>query len=221
MPNIALSSPAEKVPGFAASARSPNWPPHLLHLRDGAITTVEFVTMQDGAELQDYFLSLSSRARYNRFAGATSGLSNRELDQLVKIGDNGRYAVVVRRADRDGSPIVGEARYALDRSARTLEFAVSVSEAFRGRGLGLALLFNLECRGRILGATTMFGDTLRTNGEMQGLARKAGFSFAATPGDWREIRLVKAVGGCCHEWEREWGDGAASQGTDHRSAALA
>jgi GNAT superfamily N-acetyltransferase len=199
MPNMSLSGGATETARGRAMAFPvlPSWPPHRLRLRDGAVATVEFVTARDGAELQDYFVSLSPRARYNRFAGASSGLSDRELDVLLRVGEHDRFAVIIRIADRNSSAIVGEARYALDQSAGSLEFSLSVSDAFRGRGIGLAMLLNLECRARILGAKTMFGDTLRTNDEMQGLARKAGFWFAATPGDWREIRLVKTVGGCC------------------------
>ncbi len=170
--------------------------PHLLRLRRGAVASVQFVTPQDGPQLQAYFRMLSPRSRYNRFTGARGDLTEKELDDLARIGERDRFAVIARMPVDGASVIVSEARYALDRAAGSLEFALSVQEAFRGQGIGLAMLFNIECRARMLGAAWMFGDTLRTNDEMQGLGLRAGFALSATPGDWRELRLTKPVGGC-------------------------
>ncbi len=167
--------------------------PHLLRLRNGAVATVRYMAPHDRPQLRDYFRALSSRSRYNRFTGARGDLSDLEFAQLLRTGENGRFAVVGRMPVDGVSTIISEARYAFDATAGSLEFGLSVHEGFRGQGIGLAMLFNLECRGRMLGADWMFGDTLRTNEEMQGLGRKAGFSFSATPGDWREVRLIKSV----------------------------
>ena len=170
--------------------------PHLLRLRHGAIANVQFVEPEDEQELRDYFAGMSTRSRYNRFTGARGALTHQEFEELSHIGERDRFAVVVREQIGGTSVIVAEARYAIDYSAGTLEFGLSVQDAFRGQGIGLALLFNLECRARILGMRRMFGDTLRTNDEMKGLGRKAGFSFVATPNDGREVRLVKTVESC-------------------------
>lgn len=166
---------------------------HVLGLRDETVATVRFVAPQDRAELRAYFRSLSPQSRYNRFTGARGDLSDQEFDELLRTGERGRFATVARLGVGGASIIVAEARYAFDAAARSLEFGLSVHEDFRGQGIGLAMLFNLECRARGLGADWMFGDTLWTNDEMQGLARKAGFALSGTPGDWREIRLRKEV----------------------------
>lgn len=186
---------AEPIEQFRAEVVTPSvsGTPHLLRLRSGALATVRFVAPHDRPQLQDYFRALSSKSRYNRFTGTRGDLTDREFAQLLPIGENGRFAVVARMPVDGVSTIVAEARYVFDPTAGTLEFGMSVHEAFRGQGIGLAMLFNLECRARMLGAERMFGDTLRTNEEMQGLGRKAGFSFSATPGDWREVRLSKSV----------------------------
>jgi len=55
------------------------------------------------------------------------------------------------------------------------------------------MLSNLQCRAMSLGATTIFGDTLRSNDAMQALARKAGFTFATLPSDWRLVRFEKSL----------------------------
>ena len=39
----------------------------------------------------------------------------------------------------------------------------------------------------------MFGDTLRSNDTMIALARKAGYAFTNTPGDWKLTRFQKQI----------------------------
>ena len=59
--------------------------------------------------------------------------------------------------------------------------------------IGAAIMANLACRAAALGTTQMIGDTLRSNVEMIALARKSGFRFIATPGDWQQVRFVKDI----------------------------
>ncbi len=165
----------------------------VLRLRNGQPLTVRFVEPQDGAALQAYFKALSPEARYNRFTGASNGLSNHELDVLLHIGDRNRFAVIAEMMVDGARTIVGEARYMVDEAAGSLEFGLSVQEGYRGQGIGFALLSNLECRAAAFGARRVFGDTLRTNADMQALARRSGYTFTNTPGDWREVRVVKTV----------------------------
>jgi hypothetical protein len=54
-------------------------------------------------------------------------------------------------------------------------------------------LKNLECRAASFGAERIFGDTLRSNDAMIALARKSGYAFTNTPGDWRLTRFQKEI----------------------------
>jgi hypothetical protein len=49
----------------------------------------------------------------------------------------------------------------------------------------------MECRAAAFGASRLFGDTLRSNEAMIGLARKSGFAFSSSPGDWKLVRFEK------------------------------
>jgi RimJ/RimL family protein N-acetyltransferase len=89
--------------------------------------------------------------------------------------------------------IIGEARYAFDPVAARFEFGLSIDDHLQGQGIGTVLLSNLQCRAMSLGASTIFGDTLRSNDAMQALARKAGYTFAALPSDWRLVRFEKSL----------------------------
>ena len=89
--------------------------------------------------------------------------------------------------------IVCEARYAFHPDTETCEFGLSVADGWQGLGIGSALLSNLECRAAALGARRLVGDTLRSNDEMQGLARKAGFAFTHSPEGWTLVRVRKQI----------------------------
>ena len=89
--------------------------------------------------------------------------------------------------------IVGEARYGFDADAGGFEFGLSVDDRWQGQGIGSSLLGTLQCRAAALGARRLFGDTLRSNDAMIALARKSGFAFTASPGDWKLVRFEKHI----------------------------
>ena len=92
--------------------------------------------------------------------------------------------------------IVGEARYAFDADTDRFEFGLSIDDSWQGQGIGSALLGNLQCRAAAFGAAHMFGDTLRSNEVMIGLARKSGFAFTHNPDDWKLVRFEKHINLC-------------------------
>jgi GNAT superfamily N-acetyltransferase len=89
--------------------------------------------------------------------------------------------------------IVGEARYGFEADTARFEFGLSIDDRWQGQGIGSALLRNLECRAAAFGAERLFGDTLRSNDVMIGLARKSGFAFTNSPGDWKLVRFEKHI----------------------------
>jgi GNAT superfamily N-acetyltransferase len=165
----------------------------VLRLRSGETLAVRFVEPHDAEALQAYFRALSVRSRYNRFLGAMSELSPTELDHFIHIGERDRYSVIAVMTIDGVDTIVGEARYGFDASTASFEFGVSIDDRWQGHGIGKALLRNLECRAAAFGARRLFGDTLRSNDVMIGLARKSGFGFMPSPGDWKLVRFEKHV----------------------------
>jgi GNAT superfamily N-acetyltransferase len=100
-------------------------------------------------------------------------------------------ALIAQTCGNGSSTVVAEPRYALGPDRLECEFALSVAEDFRHKGLGTQLLAEIECRARALGARRLVGDVLRSNETMQAFARKAGFTMTAVPADARLIRVVK------------------------------
>jgi RimJ/RimL family protein N-acetyltransferase len=165
----------------------------ILRLRSGKPLTVRFVEPQDAEALQNYFRSLSVRSRYNRFLGAMRELPPSELSHFIHAGEDDRFSVIAVMTIDGFETIVGEARYAFAPDTGRFEFGLSIADGWQGQGLGSALLANMECRAAAFGAERLFGDTLRSNDAMIGLAHKAGFGFAPTPNDWKQVRFEKDV----------------------------
>jgi GNAT superfamily N-acetyltransferase len=165
----------------------------ILRLRTGQSLTVRFVEPGDAEALQAYVRSLSVRSRYNRFLGAMRELPSTLLDHFVHAGEGDRFSVIAVTTIDGFETIVGEARYAFDADAKSFEFGLSVHDRWQGHGIGSALLDNLQCRAAALGARRLFGDTLRSNAAMMALARKSGFAFRPSPGDWKLVRFEKHI----------------------------
>lgn len=163
----------------------------VLRARSGEALTVRFVEPRDAEALQDYFRSLTTRSRYNRFLGATRELPPSVLEDFIHIGEADRFSVIATMLVDGQEVIVGEARYAFDDGS--IEFGMSIDDRWQGHGIGKALLKNMECRAASFGANRLFGDTLRSNEAMIGLARKSGYAFMPSPGDWKLVRFEKYI----------------------------
>jgi GNAT superfamily N-acetyltransferase len=161
---------------------------HGLNLPGGERVTVRPVCPRDSEALQAYVRTLSPEARYKRFFGPLRELPPAELDRVIHLDPPDQLGLIAQtRADG----VIGEARYALSPDRRECEFALSVADAWHGKGVGRLLLADLESRARSLGARRLVGDVLRTNEAMQALARKAGFGMAGIPSDAKLVRVVK------------------------------
>ena len=165
----------------------------VLPLPNGRTVSVRFVEPDDAGALQNYFRSLSVRSRYNRFLGAMSELPATQLDQFIHVGELDRFSVIALMTVDGFETIVGEARYGFEATTGNFEFGVSIDDRWQGHGIGKAILKNLECRAAAFGATKLFGDTLRSNESMLGLAKKSGYVFGNSPGDWKLVRFAKEI----------------------------
>src|SRR5882757_10511183 len=130
----------------------------VLRARNGEVVIVRFVEPRDAEALQDYFRSLTTRSRYNRFLGATRELPPSVLEDFIHIGEADRFSVIATMLVDGHEIIVGEARYAFEDGS--IEFGLSIDDRWQGHGIGKALLKNLECRAASFGAERLFGDTL-------------------------------------------------------------
>jgi GNAT superfamily N-acetyltransferase len=148
----------------------------------------------DVSALCDYFGALSPSSRNNRFMGEAGNLARIATDCLSHSGRGDRFTLIAEWRGQGRDAIIGEGSYAFDRNKRCGEFAISVADRWQRQGLGSALLCALQFRAVSLGHLDLFGEALKTNGQMKGLARKAGFEFSRSP-DWRAVRFDKTLAG--------------------------
>ena len=164
-----------------------------LHTHRGDRLTLRFVEPGDASALQGYVRRLSSASRYNRFFGALGELPKALLDRFTHISAADGFTVIATMEIDGFETIVGEARYIFQVDSQSVEFGISVADRWHGHGIGPALLKNLACRAAALGARNLFGDTLRSNGTMIAVARKAGFELTQHPHDWKLVRITKPL----------------------------
>ena len=189
MPRSAMPRPAGSVPPRETMPRAE---PRIgaSRLADGARVTVRAACPSDAGRVQDYVRALSPSSRYDRFLAPINELSPAEL---ARIGGGETQATLIAETKVAGARIViGEARCAAVDGV-TCEIALSVADAWRGRGLGTLFMDHLECRARKLGANMLVGDVLRSNVAMRTLARESCFGLAGVPADARLVRIVKDI----------------------------
>jgi GNAT superfamily N-acetyltransferase len=143
--------------------------------------------LSDGDVLQTYVRALSAQSRYNRFLGAANELSASELARTLAANGRDALTLLLTSTAAGRETAVGEARVALWCAERAGEFSLSIADDWRHLGLGSALLEEIERKAAADGIELLFGDVLRTNGEMIGLARRHGFEV----GQGLEGRLVR------------------------------
>src|SRR5882757_10024600 len=114
----------------------------VLRSRRGDAVTVRFVEPRDAEELQNYFRSLSTSSRYNRFLGAMSELPQGLLDRFTHVGPDAGFTVIATMRVDGFETIIGEARYAFHADSGSFEFGLSIDDRWQGHGIGAALLKN-------------------------------------------------------------------------------
>src|SRR6516165_8755453 len=100
----------------------------------GTSVSIRLADANDAEMLQSYVRELSASARYNRFLAAVRELPPVELASATGMNERNRGTLIAEVA-RHWPVIVGELRYAIS-SNTTCEFAISVADNWRRRGLG-------------------------------------------------------------------------------------
>ncbi|RXH21511.1 MULTISPECIES: GNAT family N-acetyltransferase [Bradyrhizobium] len=156
------------------------------------LVCIRTASASDVENLSVYFTGLSATSRNKRFSGARADPGAVAAECIAKSGGLDHFTLLAELREDGRGRIVGEARYAYDAAARHGEFAISVADAFQRNGVGLQMMTAMETLAIDLGHEMIAAETARTNAEMRGLARKAGFSDTGL-GDWQSVHLAKRL----------------------------
>lgn len=141
-------------------------------LRDGTAVRLRVVRRGDRELLRRGFERLSSESRRLRFMGPKPALSHDELDLLTDLDGVDRFAIGAQAVDPAvGEPAgIGVARFVRrPEEPEVAEAAVTVVDAWQGRGLGSLLLRRLAAAARERGVRRFRGEILARNEAMRRL----------------------------------------------------
>jgi GNAT superfamily N-acetyltransferase len=145
----------------------------------GAVVTLRALVPEDRALIADAFERLSERSRFLRFFSPLPRLPKRTLEALVDVDHVDHAALIALHGDAG----VGVARYVRDREDPTrADFAITVVDAFQGRGLGRALMVALGDAAARCGVERFMLDVHPDNRVMLSLARSLGARLAFRDG---------------------------------------
>lgn len=162
----------------------------IVRVTGGERVTIRPVLPQDEELLAAFFRDLSDASRRNRFFRSLHELPAGLAHSFASIDYHAHLALVATILTDAGEVIVGEARYVIIEPGGA-EFAVTVADAWQGKGMGRLLLARLTCRAAHEGVERLFGDILLENASMRRLARAAGMQIALSGDGLGLIRAEK------------------------------
>lgn len=132
-------------------------------LSPGVDVLIRPIRATDKSLLAEGFERLSPQSRYQRFFAPVAKLSDSDLVYLTEVDHRNHEALVA--IDPDEGDMIGVARYIRisPRQDREAEVAIVISDDWRGKGLGKALLSRLAIRAREEGVTHFLAVILADN----------------------------------------------------------
>jgi acetyltransferase len=179
----------------ATPARVPADAPRSHRLADGTALTVRPIRAADAPLEADFFQRLSDDSRYKRFMGVLHELPEGKLKYLTEV-DQVHHVALVATVERSGrEAVIGVARYVVDPSGSSCEFAVTVDDAWHHCGVAGILMHALIDRAREQGLARMEGIVLAANRPMLKFVRQLGFTVQPDPDDRCTVRAVRELQG--------------------------
>jgi acetyltransferase len=162
-----------------------------VQLRDGTDIVIRPIRPED-AEIEAKFVrELSSESKYFRFMNSLQELSQAMLVRFTQIDYHNEMALIAVKPNDDGEEQIGVARYTTNLDRKSCEFALVVSDHWRGKGIGHRLMQNLMEVARDRDLERIEGQVLSNNSRMLELVKTLGFQVRNDPEE-SGIKLVEA-----------------------------
>ncbi|HYT47157.1 MAG TPA: GNAT family N-acetyltransferase, partial [Burkholderiales bacterium] len=158
-------------------------------LRDRRKVKVRPIRPEDAELEQRFFNGLSERSRYQRFMERMRELPPNLLARFTQLDYDRELALVALHPENEDFIAVG--RYAPNPDGVSAEFALTVADAWQGKGVGRALLERLCDAARNAGYKALYGYILDANREMLDLAERLGFVQSSRSG--HEVSVVRRL----------------------------
>jgi len=158
-------------------------------LRDGRKVKVRPIRPEDAELERRFFAGLSKHSRYQRFMQHLSELPPNLLARFTQLDYDRELALIALHPENEDFIAVG--RYAPNSDGVSAEFALTVADAWQGKGLGRKLLERLCETAREAGYQALYGYILDANREMLDLAERLGFVQSSRTG--HEVSVVRSL----------------------------
>lgn len=158
--------------------------------RDGCQLMIRPVCPADIARSRSFLRGLSYGARYFRFGRGDFQFAEADLQGLCNPDLHECMEFIVLAQVCGESVEIAAARYCIEPDGMSCEFAVVVTDAWQGSGVGRRLMEALIRHASARGLQTMYGQILATNSRMLEFAKGLGFRIEASAQD-APLRLVR------------------------------
>jgi nucleotide-binding universal stress UspA family protein/RimJ/RimL family protein N-acetyltransferase len=157
-------------------------------LRDGSPVRIRPIAPDDKDALRAAWDRLSPESRYRRFFSAMPSLSDSMLAHLTEVDHHDHEALIAFDARGEGA--VGVARYVRSTEDDAIaEVAITVVDAWHGRGLGKLLLGRLADRARREGVRRFSAMVMADNPRAVQVIRGLGDTRSSRDGAYVELRV--------------------------------
>ena len=189
---IQVKRPATSPVPYSHMAIHP-YPSHLTrngYLSDGTPMIIRPIRPEDADIEQEFVRNLSAEARYFRFMRAIEELTPEMLVRFTQLDFSREMALIAVISVQGKRKQIGVARYSVNPDAKSCEFALTVSDEYRGHGIGSQLMDGMMEAARGHGVQVIEGEVLANNRRMLSLMKELGFSISISPED-PSIRRVE------------------------------
>ena len=189
---IVVAAPVASTAHYGHMAIHP-YPTELVtewQLPDGTDVVVRPIQPEDAAMEQAFVQSLSAQSKYFRFMQSFDKLTPAMLARFTQIDYDREMAFVgVVEEGTSNARMIGVARYVSNPDRHSCEFALTVGDEHRRRGIGRELMRRLMAVARDRGIEVMEGEVLSDNAKMLALCEKLGFRVARDPEDTEVVQV--------------------------------
>jgi len=167
-------------------------PESVVTLLDGSEVTIRALREGDAELERNFIRNLSPESRWMRFLGQIGEPSDSLIRKLTELDYRHDMAFIALSREGGITHEVGVSRYSLAPDEQSCECAVTVADAWQGKGLGTILMRDLIDIARKRGIRSMFSIDANENERMRELARDLGFKREQDPDDLTRVihRLV-------------------------------
>lgn len=157
-------------------------------LSDGTRVLIRPIRAEDRQLEHDFIMGLSAESRRFRFLGDFKQPSEALMDQLVDT-DNQHTVAFVAVIHEDGHVReIGVSRFSAEPDGKRCECAITISDDWNHRGLGVTLMQHLISVAREKGFAQLFSIDSAGNLPMRDLTKYLGFTHQCVPDDATMVR---------------------------------